>query len=307
MAKSSETIPIVETLLRSLSQRRNPSLHGMSTELGHSSSWIRRQIQKLKQEGVITDWRLVLHPSASLQQQRILFFLLKTNPNEPQIVEELLRMYSAEKLSSLEGVTGEYSLMGRFHFPSGVEFLASLDHLYQVIGGSGFQKYQMLEVISVHKEWGFIVPESSMTLKDSEYRILQAIQELGKTLEFPPSTYDIAKKLDKHQPSIYRQLKRWKGGNVILGYSLSTTYWQERYIHAYIQIKAPLGKYQILIDFCQQNTHVIDCFRTNQEYSLLIKTRHSTLTDLNDFLKALYQQTRVADTVTHIILDGLRS
>jgi DNA-binding Lrp family transcriptional regulator len=146
-----------------------------------------------------------------------------------------------------------------------------------------------------------------MTLKDSEYQIIQTIQEHGKTLELPPSTYEIAEKLNKHQPSIYRQLKRWKRGNVILGYSLKTTYWEERYIHAYIQVKAPLGKYQIAIDFCHQDTHVIDCFRTNHEYSLLIKTRHSTLTDLNVFLKALYQETKVTDTITHIILDGLRA
>ncbi|MFW9853828.1 MAG: hypothetical protein ACFFFG_02115 [Candidatus Thorarchaeota archaeon] len=301
-----ESTSIVEPLLRSLSQRRNPSLRGLTAELGYSSSWIRKQIKKLRQEGVITAWQFVLHPSASLQQRRILFFLLKTNPNEPQIVEELLRKYTTEKLSSLEGVTGEYSIMGRFHFPSGAEFLASLDHLYQLIGGSGFQKYELLEVISVQKEWGFIVPESSISIKRAEYKVLQTIQELGKIQQFPPSTYDIAKKLGKHQPSIYRQLKRWKRGNVILGYSVRTTYWQEHYIHAYIQIKAPLGRYQVAIDFCHQDTHVVDCFRTNHEYSLLIKTRHSTLTDLNDFLKALYKNTEVTDTITHIILDELR-
>ena len=295
----------LERILRALEHRQNPSLRGVAADLGVSSSWLRRQIQHLRQDAIIKAWRFALHPEVQ-QQQRTFFFFLKTNPTEPLIVEELLTSYSGGQLRSLEGITGEFSLAGRFHFPSGSEFLASLDHLYELIGGSGFQKYQMLEVISVHKEWGFNIPQLSMTLKDSEHSVLQDIQELGKAMEFPPSTYDIAKKLDKRQPSIYRQLKRWKGGNVILGYSLSTTYWQERYIHAYIQIKAPLGKYQILIDFCQENTHVMDCFRTNQEYSLLIKTRHATLTDLNDFLKALYKQTKVTDTVTHIILDGLR-
>ncbi len=299
-----ESTELIDQIVLKLSNRSKSSLRGLAIELGLSSTWLRKRIEKMRNQGFIQAWSLVLNPL--VLKQRIFFFLLKTNPNEPRVVTELLENYSSDSLSLLEGITGEFSLIGRFHFPSATSFLHSLDHLYGLIGETGFQKYQMLEVINTYKENGFSVPEISQSLKQSEFETLYSIQRLGKSILLPPSSYDLAKYLNRKQSSVYRQLKRLKTEKIILGYSIETSYWQKHYIHTYIQAKAPLGKYQSIIELCQRDPRVINAYRTNQEYSLLLKTRHKNLDDLNTFLKSIYQKTEVADTLTKIVLDVLR-
>jgi DNA-binding Lrp family transcriptional regulator len=294
-----------ERIIEILSFRQNSSLRGLAAEIGLSSSWLKKQILKLCRDGTIKSWQVVLHPLSF--QERIFFLLLKTNPNEPSVVNDLLNNYDQNSLSTLEGITGEFSLICRFHFNDTTEFLDSLDHIYELIGETGFQKYQMLEVIKVHKEAGMPVPQIRETLRPREQEKLLAIRKLVERSEIPLSTYQLANKLEESQPAVYRRLKKWKDDNVILGYSINTSYWQEKYIHTYIHVKAPLGKYRSIIDFCNKTKHVIQAYRTNQEYSLLLKTRHRNLTSLNNFLKTLYQQVEVEDTLTTIILDTLRS
>lgn len=295
----------IENILYALSTRQRSSLRGIAAEIGLSSTWLRKQILIMKKNGLIKSWRLVLNPLS--HQQRIFFLLLKTNPNEPRVVNELLSIYNHSSLSTLEGITGDFSLICRFHFPNATEFLNSLDHLYELIGETGFQKYQMIEVIEVHKEQGFPVIKLKRQLKPDELKILIKIQKLGETYDFPPSTYKIAENLHNNQPAIYRKLKKWKNENFILGYSVYTPYWQRTYVHAYIQVKAPLGKYNSTIDFCIPDDRVINIYRTNQEYSLLLRTRYPNLSDLNNFLKILYQKAEIEDTLTMIVLDFLRS
>jgi DNA-binding Lrp family transcriptional regulator len=297
---------ITERILTSLNNRQNPSIRGIAEKIGVSSSWLRKKIMKLRKEGIIQSWKLILNPMA-YQGQQIFFFLLKTNPNEPEVVNKLLDSYDLKKLSLLEGISGEYSLIGRFHFPNASDFLASLDHLYHLVGETGFQKYRLIEVIRVYKEHGIPSPSVDVKLKKNERERLEKIQQLGKETELPPSTYQIAQLLDVTQPVIYRQIKKWKNNRIILGYSLTSSYWSQNYIHSYIQIKAPLGKYKTAIDFCIQDESVIDVYRTNQEYSLLVKARHLNLMRLNNFLKTFYRQVEVEDTLTRIVLDDLRS
>lgn len=303
--KNQKSIELIENILHALSTRQRSSLRGVAAEIGLSSTWLRKQILDMRKNGLIKSWQLVLNPLS--HQQRIFFLLLKTNPNEPLVVNELLSSYDQNSLSTLEGITGEFSLICRFHFPNATEFLESLDHLYELIGETGFQKYQMIEVIKAHKENGIPIPELKSQIKSEELETLLSIQKLGETFDFPPSTYKIAEKLQDNQPTIYRKLKKWKKENIILGYSVNTPYWQKKYIHSYIQVKAPLGKYLSVIDFCLQDKRVLNVYRTNQEYSLLLKTRHPNLTDLNNFLKMLFQQTEIEDTLTRIVLDLMRS
>ena len=152
-----DSLELTEQILHRLSKMRSSSLRGVAADLGFSSTWFRRRVEKMRSQGVIVAWTLVLNPWSL--QQRLFFFLLKTNPTEPRVVAELLDNYPSDSLSVLEGITGDFSLIGRFHFPSATSFLHSLDHLYELIGETGFQKYQMLEVINIYKENGFPVPE----------------------------------------------------------------------------------------------------------------------------------------------------
>ncbi len=296
---------VTEKILHALSIRETQSIQKIAVDINLSPRWLRRQILRMKDVGTIKSWQMVINPW--IIQEQIFFLLLKTNPNEPRIIDELKAHYDKNTLSSIEGITGEFSLIGRFHFPNATDFLDSLDHLYELIGGTGFQKYQIIEVIKIHKDMGVPVPEIKQPLKSHELEKILKIQQIGEKFDWPPSTYEIAKQINVSQPTVYRQLKKWKDRKIILGYSIRTTYWSDNFIHSYIQIKAPLGKYKSAVEYCLNDERVIEIYRTNQEYSLLIKTRHPNLNDLSQFLKSLYGNANVADTLTRIVLDHVRS
>jgi DNA-binding Lrp family transcriptional regulator len=303
----SNSVKSNEQILLGLSKRRYPSIRGVAEEIGVSSQWLRKQIQRMRKEGIIKSWEIILNPR-SLQQQ-IFFFLLKTNPNEPGVITKLLKISELKtdsELSTLEGITGDYSLIGRFHSPNASKFLDSLDHLYELVGKTGFQKFQLVEVIKAYKEHGLPCSEPSRFFKshDEEHNKIQRIQQLGEESILPLSSYQIANKLGVSQPSIYRQLKKWKDEKVIIGYSLSSPFWQNNFLHTYVHVKAPLGKYRSVIDYCLKNDQVIHAYRTNQEYSLLLKTRHTTLSELNNLLKNLYKYTEIEDSLTRLVLES---
>lgn len=294
-----------EDILIVLGLRSMNSLRGLAHGLELPTTKLKRIISLLKKRKIIKSWTFILNPAIN-EKNKLFFFFLKTNPNEPEIVTKLLEKYNDTELSRLVGITGEFSLIGQFHYPNPSSFLESLEELYSIVGETGFQKYQLIEAIETKKYSGFKCEEIKRHLRPSEEEKLQTIRDLNCQSEYPLSSYQIAKQLKLTQPVISRQLKRWKDDHIILGYSCQTDYWRSNYIHSYIQIKAALGKYQEIIKFCLLDNRVLDVLRTNSEYSLLIKTRFPNLKDLNDFLKDLYSKTKLEDTITSIILDFLR-
>jgi DNA-binding Lrp family transcriptional regulator len=297
--------PLSEDILHILCFRSTNSFRGLPGNLGVSSSTFKRNITFLRRSQLIKSWTFVLNPSI-LAKNKILFFFLKTNPNEPEIVSKLLNKYNNNKLSSLVGITGTYSLIGQFHYPDPSSFLDSLEELYSIVGETGFQKYLLIEAIETKKYSGFKCKEIKRSLRPDELERLHKVIDLNNQSEFPLSSYQLAKRLNVSQPVISRTLTRWKNEHVILGYSYQTDYWKNHYIHSYIQIKTTLGKYKEIIEYCLLNDRVLDVFRTNSEYSLLIKARFINLEDLNNFLKELYINTKLEDTISSVVLDFLR-
>ena len=78
--------------------------------------------------------------------------------------------------------------------------------MYKLVGETGFKKYQLLEVIKVYKEQGIPCSETKKQLKAHEVERLEKIQFFGQKTEFPPSTYQIAKKEKVHPSMIARWL-----------------------------------------------------------------------------------------------------
>jgi len=296
---------MLQDIFNIISNRSNNSLRGLGTKLNMSTSQFKRIINYLQREKLIKNWNIVINPNI-FPKMKILLFFLKTNPNEPEVVNKLLENYNDQALSQLEGITGNYSLVGEFHYMDTSLFLDSLEFLYSLAGKTGFQKYQLIEVIDVLKISGFCSSKITRLLRLGEHEKLQKIRTLTSGAKMPLTSYQIAQQLEISQPAIAKLLKKWKDENVILGYSITTDYWKDHFVHAYIQLKAPLGKYQMVIDYCIHRIEVQDVFRTNHEHSLLLRTRFPSLKDLNCFLKEIFQHSHVEDTITSIILDFLR-
>ena len=305
ISKTNMIDSLSEDILHTLCFRSSNSFRGLPRNLGISSSTFKRNITFLKKNQFIKSWTIVLNPTIPAKN-KILFFFLKTNPNEPEIVSKLLNKYNNNELSSLVGITGSYSLIGQFHYPDPSSFLDSLEELYSIVGETGFQKYLLIEAIETRKYSGFKCEEIERSLRPDELEKLHKVLNLNNQSEFPLSSYQLAKQLNLSQPVISRLLKRWKDEHTILGFSYQTDYWKNYYIHSYIQIKTALGRYKEIIELCLLDERILDVFRTNSEYSLLIKARFINLGDLNDFLKRLYLNTRIEDTISSVVLDFLR-
>ena len=114
-----------EDILHMLCFRSTNFFRGLPRTLGVSSSTFKRNITFLKKNKFIKSWTFVLNPTI-LAKNKILFFFLKTNPNEPEIVSKLLHKYNNNELSNLVGITGNYSLIGQFHYPDPSSFLDDL-------------------------------------------------------------------------------------------------------------------------------------------------------------------------------------
>lgn len=297
--------PLSEEILTAIGFRPVNSLRGLANGLELSTTKLKRHVSLLKEDKIIKSWTFVFNPTVN-EKNKFFFLFLKTNPNEPEIMTKLLQQYNNSELSRLVGITGEFSLLGQFHYPNSSSFLTSLEELYSLVGETAFQKFQLIEVIETKKYSGFFCGEIERPLKSSEELKLKQIVKLNYQSEYPLSSYQIAKKLKFTQPVISRLLKRCKDDHIILGYSCQTDYWKNSFIHSYIQVKATLGRYQDIIELCLHDNRVLDVFRTNSEYSLLLRSRFPHLKDLNDFLKNLYRKTKLEDTYTSIVLDFSR-
>ena len=302
---SSISKDLLDEIFFKISFRSNNTLRGLATKLNFSTTRFKNIITYLKREELIKNWTIIINPNIS-PEMKILFFFLKTNPNEPEVVNKLLKSYDDQALSQLEGITGNFSLVGQFQFISTSHFLDSLEFLYSFAGKTGFQKYQLIEVIEVLKISGFFNPKISRLLRSGEHDKLQKIKTLISEAKMPLTSYQIAQELEISQPAVAKLLKKWKDESIILGYSITTDYWKDNFIHAYIQLKAPLGKYKTVIDYFIHRDEVQDVFRTNHEYSLLLRTRFLSLNALNSFLQDMFRHSLIEDTITSIILDFLR-
>jgi len=177
-----------------ISNRSNNSLRGLATELNISTSQFRRIINYLQTEKLIKSWNMVINPNI-FPKMKILLFFLKTNPNEPEVVNKLLENYNDQALSQLEGIAGNYSLVAQFHYVDTSHFLDSLEFLYSLAGKTGFQKYQLIEVIDVLKISGFCSSKITRSLRSGEHDKLQKIRTLTSGAKLPLTSYQIAQQL----------------------------------------------------------------------------------------------------------------
>ncbi|MHA1969434.1 MAG: hypothetical protein ACW964_16750, partial [Candidatus Hodarchaeales archaeon] len=79
---------IEKQILHALSIRKTPAIQKIAADINLSPRWLKRQILRMRNEGIIKSWQIVLNPW--IIQEQIFYLLLKTNPNEPRIVDELI-------------------------------------------------------------------------------------------------------------------------------------------------------------------------------------------------------------------------
>lgn len=300
-----------QDLLKSLNGSTKLNLTRISKKLNYSRQTILNKFNKLRDQKIIHNFTININPNIHPNNMKYVMLEIKTNPKEPYLVENLLKI---SQLKMLDGIFGEFSLIALFIFKSSEEFNEILAVLDQIMADSYFKKYQIIETIKVFKTNGIQlpVPTSELDFDDKDYLILKILQE-EQGLK-PISTYDISKLLrakfnqELSQPTIYNRIKRLEKKSIILNYSINFNPndigFKGKFV-VRIKPKNP-SKYDNLALKLIKNPRITDLFRIGEQYGLFAIIRVKEIEDYGNFIKELYDTEEIEDTYTNFVLDELK-
>ena len=294
-------------LLKLLLQDSRSSLGILAENLGKGRNWATRAIKRLVHSNVLQAYVTVFDP-AQVYAERSTMLLIKTNPRELDVSQGLLEM---PELESLDGISGNHSLLGLFRLRGAGGFEVFLDELDRVVAKSGAEKYQLVQVLTTYKTHGFILEKSKdrpPPVSSNDWELMKAIYRHAPSEEFPfpLSQSEIGKKMKPSlsQPAVSKTMKRLETRGAIVGYSVDIGF---RHIGLpikfFLQIKSKPGTIAQTAHEISKMRSVWDLHRTSEDLSLFATVRTKSVDDYNRFLRDLYENVDIIDTQSQISLE----
>ncbi|TFG22583.1 MAG: hypothetical protein EU532_14265, partial [Promethearchaeota archaeon] len=104
-----------------------------------------------------------INPDIRPNNLKYVILEIKTNPKEPNLVEELLKI---PQLRMLDGIFGDFSLFGLLIFKSPEDYYRTLNIIDNIMAKSYFKKYQIIETIKVFKTNGISLRKKRLSIKE---------------------------------------------------------------------------------------------------------------------------------------------
>ncbi len=299
-------------ILKKVNTKSKPNISKISKELGITRQTFQNKFEMLKDKGIIKNFTININPNIRPNLKYVILEI-KTNPKEPHIVEDLLKI---PQMKMLDGIFGEYSLIALFVFNDSDEFNKVLLKVDEIMGTSFFKKYQIIEAIKVFKTNGIDVTatelEIDLNLDQTDYNVLK-IMENEQNLKLI-STYEISKIFKKRynvelsQSTIYNRIKKLEESSVILNYSINFKPKKVGFKGKFIVRIKPKdsSKYSELALSLVKRDEIVYLFRMGEQYGLLAIVRVKKIEDFGDFIKNLYESEDMEDTYTNFVLDELK-
>jgi len=299
------------SILEILQRDSRTSLTEIGEKTGLSRFTVRDRIKRAFEEGVIFGPTVVVDPVRA-GINRTVFFELKTNPREPWLAKMLERTASCDLL---DGISGEFSLLGRFRFVDDEHFGRVLKKVDDAMGRSYFKKYRVVNAIRTFKESGIAFQTSgreSFKIDDVDLKLLEILLNQARYVKspLPLSTVELSKQLsdsgvDISQPAVFNRLSRLEKRGIILGHTLRTDYsklgLKAKFI---VRIKVNPNVYDMVArEFLASMPEIFDLYRTGEEYGLLATVRVKGVSEYNSFLLRLYDSDDVMDTYTTLVFE----
>ncbi len=300
-----------QNILKHLNSKTKFNFKDISNELNITRQTFLSRLDKLKQEKIINNYTININPNIKPNLNYVILEI-KTNPKEPQIVNELLKI---PQLKMLDGIFGEFSLIALFIFRSQEQYYTVLNIIDQIMANSYFKKYQVIDTIKVFKTNGIELSKTKVDpdykMDELDYLILKILtEEQGNKLI---STYEIKSILEdgyqteSSQPTIYNRIKKLEASGIILNYCINFNPkkigFKGKYI-VRIKPKDPSKYNQIALNL-EKRKEITDLFRIGENYGLLAVVRVKEIEDFGGFIKDLYESEDegIEDTFTNFILD----
>jgi len=298
------------SLLEMLQKNGRMSLTSVGKMLGLSRFAVKARIEKLFRNQVILGSTIVVNPSL-VGLRRTVFLELKTNPHEPWLAELLGEMRSCD---ILDGITGEYSLLGRYRIISDEHFGQVLKRIDEAMSKSFFKKYHVVNVIHTFKESGvaFERRERTLNLDNIDLEILKMLLNQTKYVKTPRplSTTQISRLLRSlginiSQPAVFKRLMRLESGGVILRYAIIVDPVKlDIKTKLIVRIKVYPASYDTVArNFLASINQITDLYRTGEDYGLLAIARVKDVLQYNSLLLKLYASKDIIDTHTVLVLE----
>ncbi|MFX1272220.1 MAG: Lrp/AsnC family transcriptional regulator [Promethearchaeota archaeon] len=296
-----------QKLLWELMQNSRSSLAALSEKVGKGRNWIARTIRKLVRNRIILAYVTVFDP-AQVYAERNTLLLLKTNPRELDVSTGLLDM---PELESLDGISGDHSLLGLFRFRGSGSFVQFLDNVDHVVARAKADKYQLVQVLTTYKTHGFALdsqPIHPKLVSSKDWDLMRTIyrQAPSEDAPFPLSQSEIGDKMDPclSQPAVSKSMRRLEERGAIIGYSADIRFDNIGLpIKFFLQIKPIPGTIARTAKMVSKMTEVWDLLRTSEDYSLFATVRTESVEGYNQFLRRLYMTEDIADTHSQISLE----
>jgi len=298
------------SILEVLQGDSRASLTDIGRGLGLSRFAVKDRIEKLFKDRLILGPTVIINPSG-VGFKRTVFFEFKTNPHEPWLAEFLEEIKECDMLN---GITGEYSLLGRFRIADEEHFGRILRRIDEVMTKSFFKKYRVVNAINTFKESGvpFERKAAPLTLGDIDLMILRILLNQTRYVKTPQplSTTQISRLLRDlgvkiSQPSVFKRLKRLKDQGVILRHTILVN--QEKVgfkTKLVVRIKVNPASYDdVARNFLVPMDEITDLYRTGEDYGLLAIVRVKGVSEYNAFLLGLYASKDIIDTHTTLVLE----
>jgi DNA-binding Lrp family transcriptional regulator len=309
-------------LIKSFNNKSKYVITKLTQVLGYTRQTINKRFDDLKIEKIINNFTININPNILPINLKYVFVEIKTNPKEPKLLEELLKI---SQLKVLDGILGEYSLFALLIFHSPEEYYQVLGTIDKIMAQSYFKKYHIIETIKVFKTNGIELSDNvidpNFGIDSVDYIILKILQE-NQNLK-PISTYEIKDIINEKykdflneihrqeisQSTIHNRIKKLEKKNVILNYALNFCPKKIGFRGKYlvrIKPKDP-SKYNEIALTLEKSSFITDLFRIGEQHGLFAIVRVKNVEDYAEFIKDLYQSDEIEDTLTSFVLDELKT
>lgn len=308
-----------QNLIKTLCGKTKLIMSENSRAIGLARQTFQSKLDNLREKKIITTFSIIINPYIRPNNLKYVILEIKTNPKEPKLVEELLKI---SNMMMIDGIFGEFSLIALLNFKSNEEYYNVLNKIDRIMADSYFKKYQIIETIKVFKTNGIQVKNINLkyTIDEIDYLILDILQHQQGVK--PISTYEIrdkiitnfsavlkkSDKMDISQSTIHNRIKKLENSEVILNYMINfcpkKVGFKGKYI-VRIKPKNP-SKYDDLAYKLENKKEITDLFRIGEQYGLFAIVRVKKVSDYGKFIKELYDTEEIEDTFTNFVLDELK-
>jgi DNA-binding Lrp family transcriptional regulator len=150
-------------ILKNLNSKSKFSASKNSRKLGLSRQTYQNKLGYLRKDRIITNFTININPDIRPNNLKFVMLEIKTNPKEPELVNELLKI---SQLRMLDGIIGDFSLFALLIFKSSREYYQILNTIDKIMAKSYFKKYQIIDTIKVFKTNGISLRKTRMSLKE---------------------------------------------------------------------------------------------------------------------------------------------